>query len=126
MTTISTTYAADTSFVNTSGTGQVATIPDDVRGLCWGGFLTPLFWGIGNSTWIVLLTFIPYIGWIVPFVILFKGNEWAWRNRTWQDVEQFKRHQRRWAIAGLIINMLVLGALILLEYNTTNTPQTMF
>ena len=47
----------------------------------------------------------------MPFVVLFTGNEWAWRNRRWQDAEQFRRHQRAWVIVGLIVNALLLLAL---------------
>ncbi|MEM9949201.1 MAG: hypothetical protein AAF810_24470, partial [Cyanobacteria bacterium P01_D01_bin.36] len=32
-----------------------------------------------------------------------KGNEWAWRSRRWSSVEQFKDHQRKWAIKWLKI-----------------------
>jgi hypothetical protein len=31
------------------------------------------------------------------------GNEWAWKSRKWQSIEQFKAHQRRWTIAGVIL-----------------------
>ena len=115
MAAIPTTHETTMAFVNTSGMRKDAVVPEDVRGLCWGGFLTPLLWGIGNRTWITLLCFIPYVGWIMPFVILFKGNEWAWRNRTWQDVEQFKRHQRTWTIVGLIINLISLIMIVALQ-----------
>jgi hypothetical protein len=36
----------------------------------------------------------------MPFVLGAKGNEWAWKNKTWESVEQFKRVQRAWSIAG--------------------------
>jgi hypothetical protein len=32
-----------------------------------------------------------------------KGNEWAWKSRRWSSIEQFKAHQRGWAIAGILI-----------------------
>ncbi len=70
-------------------------------------------WGIGNSTWIALLSFVPFIGVFVPFYLLFKGNELAWKNKQWASVEAFKATQRKWAIAGLVILVIavVLGVL---------------
>jgi len=95
---------------NTSGQGTNATIPAEIQGLNWGGFLLNWIWGIGNSVWIALLAFIPFVNIIVPFYLLFKGNELAWRAKQWDSVEAFKATQRKWAIAGLII--LVVAVLL--------------
>ena len=59
-------------------------------------------WGLFNRVWLSLLVFVPVIGLFVPFVLLFKGREWAWQNKTWESVEHFNRVQRNWTIAGLI------------------------
>jgi len=83
-------------------------VPAEIQGLCWGGFLLNIFWGIGNQVWIALLTLIPGVGWVVPFILLFKGNEWAWQARTWDSVEHFKKTQRNWTIAALSIYGLFL------------------
>jgi len=88
----------------------VATVPAEIQGLNWGGFLLSWIWGIGNSTWIALLAFVPFIGVFVPFYLLFKGNELAWKNKQWASVEAFKATQRKWAIAGLVI--LVIAVLL--------------
>ncbi len=99
--------------VNTSGQGAAATVPAEIQGLNWGGLMLSWIWGIGNSTWIALLSFIPFIGVFVPFYLLFKGNELAWKNKQWASVEAFKATQRKWAIAGLVILVIavVLGVL---------------
>jgi hypothetical protein len=47
-----------------------------------------------------MLTLIPFFGLIMPFVLLVRGNEWAWKNKEWQSVEQFKIVQRQWARWG--------------------------
>ncbi len=85
---------------NTSGQGAAATVPAEIQGLNWGGLMLSWIWGIGNSTWIALLSFVPFIGVFVPFYLLFKGNELAWKNK-------------QWAIAGLVILVIavVLGVL---------------
>ena len=82
---------------NTSGKGRQAVIPDEIRGWNWGAFLLNWIWGLGNSTYIALLMFIPLVNFVMPFVLGAKGNVWAWRNREWPSVEAFKREQRTWS-----------------------------
>lgn len=106
-------YGGAQTYGNTSGQGANAAVPAEVQGLNWGGLLLSWIWGIGNNTWLALLTFVPFIGWLVPFWLLFKGNEMAWKNKQWDSVEHFKATQRKWAIAGVIILAigLVLGCI---------------
>src|ERR1700693_2934867 len=79
-------------------------IPAEIDRWNWGAFLLNWIWGIGNSTFIALLTLIPPFGiLIMPFVLGAKGSGWAWRNGRWDSVEHFKRVQRLWAIWGVVI-----------------------
>jgi cytochrome oxidase complex assembly protein 1 len=78
-------------------------IPAEIRGWNWGGFLLNWIWGIGNGTPVALLTLVPFIGLVMPFVLGVKGNAWAWRNKRWDSAVHFKRVQRRWTIAGFIV-----------------------
>ncbi len=86
---------------NTSGQGEAAVIPPEIQGLNWGAFFLNWIWGIGNNVIIALLALIPFVGLIMPFVLLFKGNEWAWRNKQWESIEHFKQVQKKWAVWGL-------------------------
>jgi len=86
---------------NTSGQGERAFVPPEIRRWNWGAFLLNWIWGIGNDTYIALLTMIPLVDIVMPFVLGAKGSEWAWRNKRWRDVAHFKRVQRNWAIAGV-------------------------
>jgi len=90
------------SVENTSGQGRLATIPEEVRGWNWGAFLLNWIWAIGNSVWIGLLALLPFISFIMPFVLGVKGNEWAWRNKKWDSIEHFKKTQRTWGIVGIV------------------------
>jgi membrane protein YqaA with SNARE-associated domain len=94
---------------NTSGQGKQAVIPTELRGWNWGAFLMNWVWGIFNKTYISLLTFVPLVGMLMPFVLGFKGNAWAWRNKRWESVEHFRKVQRKWAMWGVI--MLVVSLL---------------
>jgi hypothetical protein len=78
-------------------------IPPEINRWNWGAFFLNWIWGIGNNTYIALLTFVPFVGIVMPFVLGAKGSAWAWRNGRWDSVEHFKRVQRRWAIWGLVI-----------------------
>ena len=91
---------------NTSGQGSGSVVPEEVKGWSWGGFLLGWIWGIGNSVWLALLAFVPFIGWVMPFVLGFKGREWAWQAKHWDSIEHFKKTQRTWGLAGVIIFVL--------------------
>jgi len=97
---------------NTSGQGKQAVIPKEVKGWSWGAFLWPGLWGLFNGTYIALLSCLPYVGIIMVIILGIKGNEWAWRNKRWDNVEHFKRVQRKWAIAGLVVYGICLLGII--------------
>lgn len=101
---------------NTSGQGNSAPVPPEIKGWNWGAFGLAFFWSISHNVWIGLLSIIPYLGLIMAIVLGVKGNEWAWQSRRWESVEQFKAHQRSWAIATLvgacIALVLVLGLVL--------------
>lgn len=78
-------------------------IPPEIDRWNWGAFLLNWIWGIGNNTFIALLTLIPLVGFVMPFVLGAKGSAWAWRNGRWSSVEHFRRVQRLWAIWGTVI-----------------------
>jgi len=78
-------------------------IPPEIDRWNWGAFLLNWIWGIGNNTFIALLTLIPLVGFVMPFVLGAKGSAWAWRNGSWDSVEHFKRVQRLWAIWGSVV-----------------------
>jgi hypothetical protein len=78
-------------------------VPAEIDRWNWGAFLLNWIWGIGNHTYIALLTLIPFFGLIMLFVLGAKGSAWAWRNGRWDSVAHFKRVQRLWAIWGAII-----------------------
>lgn len=90
---------------NTSGQGSLAVVPKEIQGWNWGAFLLNWIWGIGNKVWLALITIIallfPLTGFIMAIVLGVKGNEWAWRNKRWDSIEQFKRTQRTWTYWGI-------------------------
>lgn len=69
----------------------------------WGAFLLNWIWGIGNNTFIALLTLVPVVGLVMAFVLGARGSRWAWRNGRWDSVEHFKRVQRAWAKWGVVV-----------------------
>lgn len=89
---------------NSSGGGAMALVPPEIQGKWnWGAFFGSWIWGIAHSTWIGLLCFVPCVGLFMPFVLGAKGNEWGWRNKRFNSVEEFKKTQTTWAIVGLVI-----------------------
>ncbi|MEH2027665.1 serine/threonine protein kinase [Nostoc sp.] len=109
--------------INNSGCGinnHNETVPEEILGWNWGAFLMPWLWMWPNQTWYGLFCFIPQVGCLMAIALGAKGNEWAWKSRRWRSIEQFKAHQRGWAIAGILIGapisiMLWVGAIALLK-----------
>lgn len=95
--------------INNSGMKEDA-YPDGVKGWSWGAFLFNWIWAIGNKTWIGLLAFLPYIGFVVAIYLGVKGRQLAWKNKRWESLEHFNEVQRKWSKWGLI---LFLGAMII-------------
>jgi hypothetical protein len=78
-------------------------VPAEIDRWNWGAFLLNWIWGVGNNTFIALLTFVPFLGLVMPFVLGAKGSAWAWRNGRWDSIAHFKRVQRLWAIWGVVV-----------------------
>ena len=54
---------------NNSGMGRDIVLPPGVKGWSWGAFLLNWIWAIGNRTWIGLLAFLPYVGFIMSIIL---------------------------------------------------------
>jgi len=93
---------------NTSGQG--GPVPDEVKnmGWNWGAFWLTWIWGSGNGVWISFGALVLGIIWSV--VLGLKGNEWAWQNRRFESIEQFRETQAAWSKWGWIV--LVVSAVI--------------
>ena len=78
-------------------------MPAELHGWNWGAFCLSWIWGIGNRTYISFLMFLSPLNFIMPFVLGAKGNEWAWKNRKFESVAQFRATQKAWTIWGLSI-----------------------
>lgn len=85
---------------NTSGQGPSAVVPEEIKGWNWGAFWLNWIWSIGNQVWIGLLALV--LGIIMAIILGIKGNEWAWQNRRFESVEQFKQVQAAWSKWGWI------------------------
>ena len=69
---------------------------NDVVKFNWGAFLGTWIWGVFNKSWTTLLA-IPlfFTAGYFPFAIIcgLKGNEWAYKNKEYDDIEQFHKSQ---------------------------------
>jgi len=81
----------------------------------WGAFLMSWIWGLGNKTYIALLSLIPVVNIVMAFVLGAKGSEWAWKNRKWESEQQFAGVQKLWAMFGLgLLAGYVIAAVIVI------------
>ena len=122
--------APSISLHNDSGLGANAVLPAELNGWNWGAFLWTFVWGIGHRCWWSFLCLVPYVNLVMVFVMGVKGNQWAWQNRRWETVEQFRNTQRKWGysafisiavVALLVIPLLaILGSRVETVFNTAN------
>jgi serine/threonine protein kinase len=82
-------------------------IPEEIKGWNWGAFLLAPLWPLTNRVWLGLLAWVPVLGFWIAIALGVKGNEWAWKSRKWESIEQFQVHQRRWASAGIVLGISV-------------------
>lgn len=113
---------------NTSGQGAAATVPVEIKGWSWGAFLMNWAWAIGNHTYIGLLALVPLVQWVMMIVLGVKGNEWAWQNRRWDSVDQFKATQKvwtKWGVVIVIVNIaicLIYSAIVAIYFSSNVSP----
>jgi len=84
--------------------------PDELKGWNWGAFGLTWIWGISNKVWLSFLGFLPYGGFPMAIILGIFGNEWAWRNRKFKDIAEFKEVQKIWASWG--IGVLIASAVM--------------
>ena len=95
---------------------KITAMPQELERWNWGAFFLNWIWGLGNGTPIALLCLVPGANLVMPFVLGAKGNAWAWENKQWTSIEEFRRTQRNWAVAGSVVvgGMLAFVAFIFL------------
>jgi hypothetical protein len=78
------------------------TVPAEIKKFNWGAFLLPICWSIGNKVWVGMLL---SPAWPIPAIVLgLKANEWAWQKNHYNSAEEFLKTQKKWLIAGIVIN----------------------
>lgn len=116
--------------VESSNVDYATGLPKELKKFNWGAFLLPAIWLIGNKCSSILgvliaigfifnllykagldeiCGLIAYIG--VSIFLGIKGNELAWKNNNYEDIEEFNIIQHRW-VAGIII-LIILALLII-------------
>ncbi|MGC4090955.1 MAG: cytochrome c oxidase assembly factor Coa1 family protein [Polyangiaceae bacterium] len=88
---------------NSSGQGKQAVVPPEVDRWNWGAFFLGWIWGLANNVLIALLAFVPCVNIFMPFVLGMRGSAWAWQHKRWNSVEEFRKAQRGWAVAGFVL-----------------------
>lgn len=118
---ISSQQSVQPSFTSTHTDG----VPEEIKKWNWGAFFFNWLWGVCNGVYwplaLIAVNFIPYVGPLISFgcciALGINGNEWAWRAKSWSSVTEFKRVQRKWAIAilwvlGIGLGLVVLGSIL--------------
>lgn len=108
---------------NTPGRGTPDRVPEGVDGWSWGGFVFSWIWAIPNRTWWGLLGLVPGIGLVVRVMLGLKGRQAAWRNGRWDNLEHFRRVQRRWSMAaGVAVALVVIAVAATITLSAHDKP----
>lgn len=122
------------SAIGKSYSGILVEVPYEIKKWNWGAFLLNSFWGLFNGVYWPFLASLAFlflyiisgsndlvyiIGGIFNFVISIilgiNGSEWAWKAKSWHDVNRFLKVQHNWMIAGLICVFVGLFLLALIS-----------
>ena len=104
-----------------------AVLPPELQGVNVGAFFMNWIWAIAHNYWLGLLCFVPCVGIVMQFYLLFKGNEIAWQNRRFDSVAQFKEVQHKWMIWGIgltIAGCVLYGISVALTLALGGNPTT--
>lgn len=92
---------------NSSGQGEEAIFPVELTGWNWGAFLLKWIWGRSNNVPMPKRIFVPFFNIGAAYRLGSRGNEWAWRSKHWESIDQFKTVQRRWTRAGIAFTLFL-------------------
>ena len=94
---------------------QSPTKPKCLNNFNWGAFLLSWIWGVCHSVWISLLCLIPYVNFVMIFVLGFNGNKWAWEKcKDTMSADEFDARQKSWTKGALIyiVVIFILGVIV--------------
>ena len=77
----------------------------------WGAFLGTWMWGLYNKSYATLATFLLWctpVGFYFKLYCGLKGNEWAYKNKNYTDVETFNKSQEKQTIFFVILNFILI------------------
>ena len=103
----------------------------------WGAFSLSWIWGVFNGCWWMLLvkigtSLLTFLATFIPFAPLFvsvadlcisiffgiKGTEWAWNNRSWSSLADFRHTQDIWNKIGLILFIVgMIGGMVFIIFS---------
>jgi len=98
-------------------------LPASAKKWNWGAFFMTWIWGLGNNTYIALLAIIPVVNLVMAFILGAKANQWAWKNKKWENAEQFTRVQELWTafglglFAGCAVTMILVIVVLIVTFN---------
>ncbi len=104
---------------DTLPSGNDPALMEHIKGWNWGAFFFNWIWLIPINIGLAIVIFFANMftcglaNLIFSIYLGIKGNELAWTNVHFRDVEEFKEIQKRWSIAGLVCVFLpMIGASI--------------
>lgn len=103
------TQPALTPPISTDPTAMNLEIQKEISKWNWGAFFLTWIWAIAHKVWWGLLALIP-IGIVqlgIGIYLGVKGSELAWQAQKYQSIDEFKKIEHKWAVAGLVVFIII-------------------
>lgn len=96
---------------------EIEPTEEEIKKFNLGAFTFTWIWALVHEMWIHVIViilasiFTPFFSLAACIVMGIKGNEWAWKYKKWNSVEDFRTTQRKWAkwakIAWCVIGVII-------------------
>ena len=100
-------FPGQTTAAATFPSGNPVADLDRVKGWNWGAFMFSWIWAFAHNLGAIaaIVLFISFLnmGFFASIFLGIVGNEYAWKSRHFESVEEFKDTQRKWSIAALLV-----------------------
>lgn len=79
----------------------------------WAAFTNPIFFAIGNKSYLGLLNLIPIFNLVWCFIYGAKAEAWTWETGLYEDDKTFRASMDSWNRAGLVFFIITIALTIL-------------
>lgn len=101
-----------------SGHGTASVVPPELRRWSWGAAGLTWIWGARHRVWIALVALVPGISIFIMILLGLRGNEYAWRAKKYESVDDLLHQEEVWKLWGIVFFIFHVLGILWLRYTT--------